>query len=176
MTQRSITGVVLLFESVLGAEINFSFRFDNDQWDGGNRTLWDYMFYGGGDNGDGGDSGDVQGSAGGEGEGVSCFSRSDSEEKRGGNGEAGVGSRASSPVSSICTSPFTVSQGNSSSNKLDAGGHITASTGAGGGGWGSVLRTEAGVGGRSVGTSKLDDTSNPIGGSTKGDGVDCHVF
>ena len=40
---------------------------------------------------------------------------------------------ASSAVSPICTSPSAVSRGNSSSNKADAGGHITALTGAGGG-------------------------------------------
>ena len=109
----------------------------------------------------------------GEGGGVSRFSRSDSEEKRRGDGKVGVGSRASSPVLSICASPFTVSRGNSSSKRSTP---VTASTGAGGGDWGGVLGTEARVGGRSVGTSKLDDTPNPIGGSTKGDGVDCHVF
>jgi len=59
---------------------------------------------------------------------------------------------------------------------VDAGGHITASTGAGSGGWGGVLGTEAGIDGRSVGTSKFDDASNPIGGSTKRHSVDFHVF
>jgi len=67
----------------------------------------------GGDNGDGGDSGDVWGSTGEEGGGVPPFSRSDSEEKRGGDGEAGVGSRASSDG----TSPSAVSRGNSSSTR-----------------------------------------------------------
>ena len=111
----------------------------------------------------------------GEGGGVSRFSRSDSEEKRRGDGKVGVGSRASSPVSSICTSPFTVSRGNSSSKRSTP---VTASTGALAGAIGAVgvLGTKAGVGGRPVGTSKLDDTSSPFGGSTKGDGVDCHVF
>jgi len=70
----------------------------------------------GGDNGDGGDSGDVRGSTDREG-GVSRFSRSDSEGKRGGDGEAGVGSRASSAASSICTSPSAVSRGNPSSTR-----------------------------------------------------------
>ena len=34
----------MLFESVLGAKMSFSFRFDDDRWDRGNHTLWDYMF------------------------------------------------------------------------------------------------------------------------------------
>jgi len=55
----------------------------------------------GGDNGGRGDSGDVRGSTGGEGGWVSHFSKSDSEEKRGGGIEVGIGSRASSAVSSI---------------------------------------------------------------------------
>jgi hypothetical protein len=104
----------------------------------GYHTLWDYMIIcfmtgegcegdddSGGDNKNGGDSGDARGSTGGEGGGVSRFSRSDSEEKRGGDSEVGVGAKASSAVSSICTSPSAVSRGNSSSNKVDAGGHIT---------------------------------------------------
>ena len=77
----------------------FSFRFDDDRWDGGNRTPWDYVLGQAkgakakmiveGDGGDEGNSGDVRGSTGGEG-GVSCFSKFDAEEKRGGDGEVGV--------------------------------------------------------------------------------------
>ena len=42
-TERSVTGAVL-FESVLGAKMSFSFKFNDDLWDGDNRTLWDYKF------------------------------------------------------------------------------------------------------------------------------------
>ena len=122
----------------------------------------------GGDNNNGGDSGDAQGSTGGEGGGVFHFSRSNSEEKRGGDGEVGV--EAPQPFHlhiSVCSISWQLI--------VDAGGHITASTGAGGGGWGGCAsEPKLELGGRSVGTSKLDNTSNPIGGSTKGDGVDCH--
>jgi hypothetical protein len=116
-----------------------------------------------------------------------------SVEGRGEDGEAGLGSEISLTTSSsldICTSS---SRGNSSSNKAEAGGHsgITTSTGGGGGtitastaaagdGGGGVLGIEAGLGGRSVGTSKLDDESGTIevgdvgGGSTK-DGDDVTI-
>ena len=87
----------------------------------------------------------------------------------------------------ICISTSVVSQASSLLNNAEAGGHfaittltaggggaVTASTGAGGSdGGGAVLGIETGVGGRSVGTSKLDDESETIGvddvgvGSTK---------
>jgi len=58
----------------------------------------------------------------------------------------------------MCTSSSLVSQDSSSSNNADGGGHsgITTSTAADDG---SVLGIESRVGGRSVGTSKLDDES-----------------
>jgi len=88
-------------------------------------------------------------------------------------GEVGVGSGASSTVLSICTSPSTLSKCNSSSNKADAGGHITTSTAAGSA---SVLGIEAGVGDRCVGTSKLNTSDlinvEEVGGdATKDDNV-----
>jgi hypothetical protein len=60
-----------------------------------------------------------------------------------------------------CTSPFMVSR----TNNANAGGHstITTSTAVGGGGdGGGVLGIETRAGGRSVGTSELDDESETI--------------
>lgn len=114
-----------------------------------------------------------------------------SAEGRGDESEAGFGFKIASTSScslDICTSSSLVSRGNLSSNKAEArrhsgittstagGGTITASTGSGsGGGGGSMFRIEAGLGGRSVGTYKLDDESEMMevgdvgGGSAKDD-------
>ena len=136
-----------------------------------------------------GDSGTVWGSTDGEwGEGGADSRISASVEGRGDDDEAGLGSEISLTTSSSLNMCTSSSWGNSSSNKAEAGGHsgITTSTGGGGGtitastaaaggdgGGGGVLGIEAGLGGRSVGTSKLDDESETIkvdnvgGGSTK---------
>jgi hypothetical protein len=92
---------------------------------------------------------------------------------------AGLGSGISLTTScslDICTSSSLESRGNSSSRNAEVGGHPTITTlRAGGGGaitaltavacsegGGNVLGIKAGLGGRSVGTSKLDDESETI--------------
>ena len=142
----------------------------------------------GGDSGCGtdarGDWGDVWGSTGGDG-GVGDSHFDVSGEERGDDGEMGLGSGACSSVSSstdicISTSVVSLGNGNSSLNNAEAGGHsaIAVSTAGDGDRGDGVLEVEAGVGGRSVGTSTLDGASEPIeveevgGGSMKDDGVD----
>ena len=137
------------------------------------------MGEGGGEGDDGGcgtgrreDTSAVWGSTGGErGEGGA-----DSRiEWRGDDGEVSL---TTSSSLDICTSS---SGGNSSSNKAEAGGNssITPSTADGGGtitaasgdGGGGVLEIEAGLGGRSVGTSKFEDESETI----EVDGASTHL-
>jgi len=134
-----------------------------------------------------GDSGDMWGSTGGDG-GVGDSHFDVSGEERGDDSEMGLGSGACSSVSSltdicISTSVVSLGNGNSSSNNAEAGGHsaIAVSTAGDGDRGDGVLEVEAGVGGRSVGTSTLDGASEPIeveevgGGSMKDDGVDMDI-
>ena len=144
------------------------------------RIMCSTMGEGGGEGDDGrcgtgrrGDAGAIWGSTRGKmGEGGADSRISASVEGRGEDGEAGLGSEITLTTSSslnICTSS---SRGNSSSNNAEAGGQcgittstaggggtitaLTAAAGNGGAGTG-VHGIEAGLGGRSVGTSNLDD-------------------